>query len=101
MSQNAKVLSLIYEAIDEVNEQLPASQRLEKSPETVLFGKSAQLDSLGLVNLVVAIEQGLSDQFNVAVMLANEKAFSQKSSPFRTVGSLAEYVEGLLKEPQP
>lgn len=100
MSQDPKVLNLIYDAIDEVNQQLPPAQQLAKSPETVLFGKAAQLDSLGLVNLVVAIEQRVGDQFGVAVMLANEKAFSQKSSPFRTVGSLAEYVESLLKETQ-
>ena len=101
MSQAEKVLNLIYDAIDEVNQQLPPGQPLEKSPETVLFGKSSRLDSLGLVNLVVGIEQRVGDEFGVAVMLANEKAFSQKSSPFRTVGSLAEYVDALLKEPRP
>ena len=101
MSQAEKVLNLIYDAIDEVNQQLPPGQPLEKSPETVLFGKSSRLDSLGLVNLVVGIEQRVGDEFGVAVMLANEKAFSQKSSPFRTVGALAEYVETLLKEKQP
>ena len=101
MSQDTKVLNLIYDAIDEVNQQLPPGQPLEKSPDTVLFGKSSRLDSLGLVNLVVGIEQRVGDEFGVAVMLANEKAFSQKSSPFRTVGSLAEYVDALLKEPRP
>jgi acyl carrier protein len=101
MSQDPNILNLIYDAIDEVNQQLPPAQQLAKSADTVLFGKAAQLDSLGLVNLVVAIEQRLGDEFGVAVMLANEKAFSQKSSPFRTVGSLAEYVTVLLKEQKP
>ena len=97
MKANAKVLDLIYEAIDEINQQLPPGRAMVKSPETVLFGKGAQLDSLGLVNLVVGTEQRLSDTFGVALTLANEKAFSMKQSPFRTVGSLADYVTGLLK----
>ena len=98
MNAKAKVLDLIYEAIDEVNQQLQPGRGMAKSPETVLFGKGAQLDSLGLVNLVVATEQRLSETFGVALTLANEKAFSRKQSPFRTVGSLAEYVSELLKE---
>ena len=52
-----KVLELIYEAIDEVNLQLPPGRGMAKSPATVLFGKAAQLDSLGLVNLVDVTEQ--------------------------------------------
>jgi len=98
MSWDEKVLDLIYDAIDEVNQQLLQGRPLAKSPDTVLFGKAAQLDSLGLVNLVVATEQRLNETFGVALTLVSEKAFSRKSSPFRTVGSLAEYVTALLKE---
>ena len=98
MNTDGKALELIYEAIDEVNEQLPPGSGLTKSPETVLFGKAAQLDSLGLVNLIVATEQRLNETLGVALTLASEKAFSMKNCPFRTVGSLAEYVTALLKE---
>jgi hypothetical protein len=50
------------------------------------------------VSLIVAIEQAVEDELAVSVVLADEKAMSQRSSPFRTVGSLAAYVRARLEE---
>lgn len=97
MINNEKVIQAIFDAIDEINEQYPEEQRLTKSADTVLFGESGKLDSLGLVNLVVATEQRLEEIFDVSLTLADEKAMSQKNSPFRTVGTLAEYISKLLE----
>jgi acyl carrier protein len=96
MKQREKVLQAIYGAVEEANATLPAERRLEKSPETVLFGKDGKLDSLGLVNLIVATEQRIEEAFGVAVTLADERAMSQQHSPFRTIGSLADYAATLL-----
>jgi D-alanine--poly(phosphoribitol) ligase subunit 2 len=49
------------------------------------------------VNFIVSLEQGIADEFGLAVTLADEKAFSRETSPFRTVGSLADYVMEHLK----
>ncbi len=98
MSDNEKFIQAIFVTIDEVNEQLPEEQRLTKSIDTVLFGESGKLDSLGLVNLIVATEQRLEELFEVSLTLADEKAISQKNSPFRTVGTLAEYISKLMEE---
>jgi len=92
------VLRIVYRAIDELNPQLPPERRLEKSPETALFGRTGRLDSLGLVNLIVAVEQAAEDELAVSVVLADEKAMSQRTSPFRTVGALAAYVRARLEE---
>src|SRR5262249_58030703 len=93
-----RVLEAVYRAIDEVNLQLPADRRLKKSSETALFGRAGSLDSLGLVNLIVAVEQAVEDELGASVTLADEKAMSQNASPFRTVGSLAAYVQRQLAE---
>ena len=93
-----KILDIIYESIDEVNDQFSTDYQMIKSRDTVLFGKSSQLDSLGLVNLIVAVEQMLADELDVHLTLADEKAMSQRNSPFRTVTSLAEYILSLLEE---
>jgi D-alanine--poly(phosphoribitol) ligase subunit 2 len=98
MSENQKVLDTIYRAVDDVNLQVDPNSRLDKSPQTILFGQSSKLDSFGLVSLIVAVEQGVQEDFGVAVAIADEKAFSQKNSPFRTIGSLAEYITTLLGE---
>ena len=87
-----QVLQVVYRAIDEINPGLPAERRLKKSASTALFGHAGALDSLGLVNLIVAVEQAVEDELGASVTLADEKAMSQSASPFRTVGTLAAYV---------
>ena len=93
-----RVLEIVYRAIDEINPGLPGERRLKKAPETALFGRAGALDSLGLVNLIVAVEQAVEDELGVSVALADEKAMSQSASPFRTVGTLAEYVRRQIAE---
>ena len=95
---NKKIENLIINAIKEINEQLPQEQQLGQSTKTVLFGKDGKLDSLGLVTLLVIIEQNIEDEFDVSITIANERAMSQKHSPFRTGESLADYIEMLLHE---
>ncbi len=91
------ILNLIYSAIDEVNPALPPDRQIEKAPETQLFGRGSRLDSLGLVNLVVATEARLAES-GLAVALADERAMSQKQSPFRTVESLCDYIASTIQE---
>jgi acyl carrier protein len=59
---------------------------------TVLVGTDAVLDSLGVVQLIVEVEQRVEAQHGVSVTLANDKAMSARNSPFRTVGVLADHV---------
>ena len=89
---------LIFQAIEEINKQLPKDRKIIPLSETELFGSDSKLDSLGLVNLVVAVEQNIEDEFDVTITLADERAMSQQTSPFRTVGTLTDYIEMLLGE---
>lgn len=66
--------------------------------ETALFGYNGILDSMSLVSLIVAVEQDVEDEFGKEITIADSKAMSQKNSPFKTVGSLVEYIEKLLNE---
>jgi len=92
-----KIINNIYKSIEEIYESMDVKISLEKGIETQLFG-GGDLDSLGLVNLIVSVEQNIEDEFNVIITIADDRALSQKHSPFRTVGSLADYIEILLKE---
>ena len=92
------VLKVVLDSVAELNFQLDDSHQLEPSPETQLFGRGSKLDSLGLVNLIVLVEEKTADAFGKTVTIADEKAMSQKNSPFRTVQTLAEYLFFLLKE---
>ena len=93
-----KVVEKILQAIEEINDQLPQKQKLAQSTSTVLFGKDGKLDSLGLVNLLVIIEQNIEDEFDISITIADERAMSQKHSPFRTIGTLAKYINMLFKK---
>jgi D-alanine--poly(phosphoribitol) ligase subunit 2 len=97
-STEEEALRLVYRAIDELNLELPPDRRLEKSPGTTLFGRDGRLDSLGLVRLIVGVEQVIEDELSISVTLADERAVSQRSSPFRTVASLAAYVRERLED---
>ena len=46
MTQNEKITQLIFDALDEINAQLPEEQQLEKSITTSLYGEKGKLDSL-------------------------------------------------------
>jgi acyl carrier protein len=81
-----------------VNFDLADDEQLKKSEDTELFGRLGKLDSLGLVNLIVAVEGTIQEQLDCHVTLANERAMSRKSSPFRTIGSLVDYIDELLEE---
>ena len=66
--------------------------------DTFLVGWESVLDSMGLVTLIVEVEQRLEEEHGVAVILANERAMSQKNSPFRSVRSLTDYICRLVEE---
>lgn len=56
------------------------------------------LDSLSLVSFITDIESLISDEFDKNIILADEKAMSQRVSPFRTVETLTVYIKKLLTE---
>jgi acyl carrier protein len=86
------ILRAIYSAIERVNELQPPGKRLARTEATRLYGGEGSLDSLGLVALVVDVEQALSDESGVPVVLADEHALAQGRSPFRNVESFTDYI---------
>jgi acyl carrier protein len=79
-----------------VQSGLPAVESVTE--DTVLVGKDAVLDSLGVVSLIVEVEQRVEAAHNVSVTLANDKAMSQRNSPFRTVAVLTDHLVAMIAE---
>ena len=90
-----EVVDLIIDTARELGED-ELSVDVEMTGDTELFGENGVLDSMGLVTLVVAVEQAIEDRFDRSVALADEKALSQANSPYRTVTTLADYAVGQL-----
>ena len=96
MSKRDQDMQLLRECIQEFGEQTGESYELQDN--TRLYGPDSPVDSLGLVMIITAFEAKLNETFNVELVLANEKAMSMSRSPFRSLGSLADYAVELLDE---
>lgn len=92
------IYALIVSTINGFNDDLENKIDLSNGVDTELFGGESPLDSLELVNLIVAIEENIAVMLNKNITITSEKAMSQKVSPFKTVGSLTMYVIDLLNE---
>lgn len=91
-------LELIYSAIDELNEDLEAERKLDKHPNTKLFGKGSNLDSIELVGLITLIEERLEEEYNEYIPIADERALSSEENPFNHVESLSTYINTIIDE---
>lgn len=98
MTNNEKAIQAVTEAIDELNDQLPKEEKIQKSSDTVLLGDGGNLDSLRLISLVTTVEQKIEEKFGLTVTLLDDIAALENDNPFRTVSSLADYVTSLLEK---
>jgi acyl carrier protein len=89
-------ITLVVDALQEVLQRNAIEVTNSLGADTRLFGRDGLLDSMGLVTLVVAVEQAVEEEYGISVSLADDRALSQRNSPYRTVGALAEYAAGLL-----
>ena len=93
-----KIRESVFGVIDQYNRENQNRNELPNSLATPLFGGKSALDSLGLINFIVATEDAIQNSFGVSLVLADDRALSQEISPFSTVGTLVEYIAVLLSE---
>lgn len=86
----------LFEIIDTLNTQLSEQHQIKKSAQTVLIGRNACLDSLGLIMFLTQIESGLAEKHNIHIELPYEKAV-QRNSPFQSIATLVEYISENLR----
>jgi len=65
---------------------------------TPLMGPQSILDSISLVSLIVDIEQRINEKYGISITIVDERAMSQKNSPFQTIKTLSEYIQLLIDE---
>ena len=87
-----RINGLVKARLEEINEELDYESLRRITEETPIFGGESGIDSLSLVNLIVGLEGEIQKSFGKKISLADEKAMSARNSPFRTVGSLVEFV---------
>lgn len=96
MAEREKIEKAVFEAIDEMNSQLPKGIVVEKSLDAPLYGRSGKLESLDFVSFIFEVESKIQSEFGIDLVLTDENLLSKESSPFVTVGSLIEHLEGVI-----
>jgi acyl carrier protein len=91
-----RIIGVIYATFGELDFEPEPGAGFQPSPNTLLYGEHGQLDSLKLVELLVGTEQGIEDEFGVSLTLADEHALARSANPFRSVATLADYIEERL-----
>lgn len=93
-----KYINLVLTALNEIKDDTDNEALDNADAKTKLFGVNGVLDSMGIVFLVSELEDLISDEFDIDVALADEKAMSQITSPFRNVETLGKYIQTLVEE---
>lgn len=88
-----ELVAIIFDTLQEMRKSGEFVYEDSLSVDTPLYGgKDGKLDSLSLVKLIVAVEQGIQDRLNTTVSLADPKALSQTRTPFRSVSTLVNHA---------
>ena len=93
----SQIQTIVLDALHMANQAREDDKQLTVSPDAPLFGDSGQLDSLGLVALIIDIEEALAEA-GYNVILTAERAMSRTQSPFKDVPSLVAYIEDCLAD---
>jgi len=93
-----RITKLILDILEEMVDSGQIELETAIKSDMELYGESGDLDSMGLVSLVLTLEQAIESELGVCVALADEKALSQSRSPYRNVDSIAEYAIGQIEE---
>lgn len=88
---------MVYSALEESDAHSLGGLPVEKSTTAPLLGSDAGVDSLTIVNLVVALEEQIQKKTGKVIILVDEDSLALQEHPFRTVGTLAAYVEKLIQ----
>ena len=90
-----RIEAIVLDAVRATNLARDAQSQLEVSSDAKLYAAGSSLDSLALVGLLIDIEESLIEE-GFEVSLNDERAMSQRHSPFRSVPTLVEYIRELI-----
>lgn len=91
----SKIEAIIIKTLKNLADEFEYEGLENPNTKTAIYGANGGLDSLGLVSFITDLEQTLSDELGLEVILANEKAMSMRNSPFKDVESLTNYILSL------
>lgn len=89
-----RLRKLVYVVIEEINADAAAHHRIPAKEETLLLGEGSEMDSLGLVNLLVHLEPRIHQELGIEMRLIGEELMDDQGRNFlHSVGTLIDYIE--------
>ena len=89
---DSRIARCISDAVREVNSLRAVDEQVGQEPATVLLGDGGALDSLGFVNLAVALEDSIQREFGPSVVVVGELLGAPDPASFRTIELLHSFV---------
>jgi acyl carrier protein len=91
-----ELIEIVYQSLDEVNEQLPNDVQIQKSLDSSFVGRNGGLDSLGFVNFVALVEEKCAHRYGVTLSLAD--ILSDDGYALEDVGKFADSLFQCLSD---
>lgn len=88
--RDAEVLEEVLACVRELNRQLPLDEQLPAAASSPILGEGSGLDSLSIVNLMVAVEDRVRERFGLEVSLLDLAA--DEGEELATVGTLSAWL---------
>lgn len=95
--EDLQIQDIVLQAIERLNLSRRPEDRLPVTANAPIFSPDSPLDSLGLVALLIEVEEALQDA-GLDVSLNDARAMSQSRSPFRDVPSLVGFIASVMAE---
>ena len=78
---------LIYRCAKELNKQLSEESRIALEESTAIFGENSALDSLGIVMLMVSVEEHIAEDMGFSINIV-DVITEADAPPFVTIGDM-------------
>ena len=91
-----EALSLVYSAIQQVNEMRSPEEQIPATSDVKLVGDDGILDSLALTTLILALEEGLREETGTDISIIGEDSFDNLAGQFGTPSTIAELIITLV-----
>ena len=84
------IKDIVLKAVKSVNKELKNKDLKVVSEQTILFEK---LDSMAILDLILEIEDNIQTEYGKYIQVADDTMMDAIKTPFKTVGTLIEFIE--------
>lgn len=86
------IREIVQSAIAALNEELSVGERIDPKGATRLIGPRGTLSSLQVVNLVIHVEEGISERLGMTLDLTTNEQLFNEAGPLQTVETFIAYL---------